>query len=72
MPLPVGRLPGVGKATEEKLKGFDVQTIADLRRMHLPTLEGRFGRSAVRLYELARDIDKSEVIPGRPTRISSV
>src|SRR6266576_3981660 len=31
------------------------------------TLEGRFGRYGVRLYELARGIDKSEVIPDRPT-----
>lgn len=67
-PLPVGRLPGVGKVTEEKLKGFDVQTIADLRRMDLPTLESRFGRYGVRLYELARGIDDSEVIPHRPTQ----
>src|SRR5437667_4682200 len=68
LPLPVGRLPGVGKVTEEKLKGFDVQTIADLRRIDLPTLEGRFGRYGVRLYELARGIDGSEVIPDRPTQ----
>jgi len=67
LPLPVGRLPGVGKVTEEKLKHFEVQIIADLRRMDLRTLEGRFGRYGVRLYELARGIDKSEVIPDRPT-----
>ena len=66
--LPVGRLPGVGKVTEEKLKSFDVQTISDLREMDLATLEGRFGRYGVRLYELARGIDKSEVIPDRPTQ----
>jgi DNA polymerase IV len=68
LPLPVGRLPGVGKVTEEKLKHLEVQTIADLRRMDLPTLEGRFGRYGVRLYELARGIDKSEVVPDRPTQ----
>src|SRR3984885_9929163 len=39
LPLPVGRLPGVGKVTGEKLKGFHVQTIADLRKMDLSTLE---------------------------------
>src|SRR5204863_1973367 len=68
LPLPVGRLPGVGKVTEEKLKTFDVQTIADLRGLDLPTLEGRFGRYGVRLYELARGIDNSEVVPDRPTQ----
>src|SRR5690348_16166337 len=68
LPLPVGRLPGVGRVMEEKLKGFDVEIVADLRRMELATLEGRFGRYGVRLYDLARGIDKSEVVPDRPTQ----
>jgi DNA polymerase IV len=68
LPLPVGRLPGVGKVTEEKLKGFEVHTIADLRRLDLPTLESRFDRYGVRLYELARGVDESKVVPDRPTQ----
>jgi DNA polymerase-4 len=64
----VGRLPGVGKVTEEKLKGFDVHTIADLRRLDLCELETRFGRYGVRLYELARGVDESKVVPDRPTQ----
>ena len=68
LPLPVSRLPGVGKVMEEKLKGLDVTTIAHLRKMELAALEGRFGRYGVRLYELARGLDKSEVIPDRPTK----
>jgi DNA polymerase IV len=68
LPLPVGRLPGVGKVMEEKLNGFNVQTVGDLRKMELATLESRFGRYGVRLYELARGIDESEVVPDRPTQ----
>src|SRR5499425_1817758 len=68
LPMPVGRLPGVGTVTEAKLKQLEVQTIADLRRMDLATLEGRFGRYGARLFELARGIDKSEVVPDRPTQ----
>ncbi|HKW65546.1 MAG TPA: DNA polymerase IV [Candidatus Acidoferrum sp.] len=68
LPLPVSRLPGVGKVMEEKLKGFDVQTVGDLRKMELATLEARFGKYGVRLSELARGIDNSEVIPDRPTQ----
>ena len=68
LPLPVGRLPGVGKVTEEKLKGFEVHTIADLRRLDLPKLERHFGRYGVRLYELARGVDESKVVPDRLTR----
>jgi DNA polymerase IV len=68
LPLEVGRLPGVGKVTGEKLQNLEVQTIADLRKIDLSTLKRRFGRYGVRLYELARGIDRSEVIPNRPTQ----
>jgi DNA polymerase-4 len=134
LPLPVGRLPGVGKVTEERLKhllentphchcerseesrhapsveqqsslialchsersrptfssrpapagrsaceveeslfqhapkGSGVPTVANLRKLDLPTLERHFGRYGVRLYELARGIDSSEVVPDRPTQ----
>src|SRR6266853_2744542 len=52
-PLPVGRLPGVGKVTEEKLKEFQIQTVGDLRKLDLPALERQFGRYGLRLHELA-------------------
>jgi DNA polymerase-4 len=68
LPLPVGRLPGVGKVTEEKLKNVQVQTVADLRALDLSTLERRFGRYGVRLHELARGLDNNQVIPDRPTQ----
>jgi len=68
LPLSVGRLPGVGKVTEERLKKLDTQTVGDLRRLDLPALEDHFGRYGVRLYDLARGIDKSAVIPDRPTQ----
>jgi DNA polymerase IV len=68
LPLPVDRLPGVGKVTEEKLEGLDVHTVEDLLRLDLSVLEGRFGRYGVRLHELARGIDEREVVPDRPTQ----
>lgn len=68
LPLPVGRLPGVGKVTEEKLKKFDTQTVGDLRKMDLSTLERHFGRCGLHLYEVARGVDNSEVIPDRRTQ----
>lgn len=68
IPLPVGRVPGVGKVTQEKLKTLGVQTIGELRRIELEELEKRFGRYGVRLYELARGIDESKVVPDRPTQ----
>jgi DNA polymerase-4 len=52
-PLPVGRLPGVGKVTERTLENMGIQTVGDLRDWDLAALEGHFGRYGVRLYGLA-------------------
>src|SRR5436309_769762 len=60
LPLPVGRLPGVGKVTEEKLDKLEIKTLEDLRKLDLSMLEHGFGRYGLRLYELARGIDDSE------------
>jgi DNA polymerase-4 len=72
LPLPVGRLPGVGKVTEEKLANLAIKTVSELRGLGLSALELQFGRYGVRLYELARGIDESEVVPDRPTKSISV
>jgi DNA polymerase IV len=71
-PLPVGRLPGVGKVTGEKLGKLGIQTVRELRSVDLPALEYHFGRYGRRLHELARGIDDSEVVPDRPTQSISV
>jgi len=72
LPLPVGRLPGVGKVTEEKLGKLEIQTVRDLGRVDLPALEHHFGRYGRRLHDLARGIDDSAVVPDRPTQSISV
>src|SRR5207249_2889203 len=72
LPLAVGRLPGVGKVTQEKLAKLQIQTVGKLRGMELSMLEHGFGRYGVRLHELARGIDDSEVIPNRPPQSISV
>jgi DNA polymerase-4 len=72
LPLPVGRLPGVGKVTEEKLRKLGIQTVKDLRSFDLPLLEQHFGSYGVRLHGLARGIDESAVVPDRPTQSISV
>ena len=68
MPLPTGRISGVGKVTEKRLESLDIRTVGDLRKVDLFALEESFGRYGLRLYELARGIDRSEVIPDRPTK----
>ena len=67
-PLPVSRLPGVGKVTERRLAELGIQTVEHLRSLEPAALEGHFGRFGTRLYELARGIDHSEVVANRPTK----
>ncbi len=71
LPLPVGRLPGVGKVTGERLEKLGIRTVKDLRGLDLPVIEGHFGRYGLRLYQLARGLDNSEVVPDRPTKSMS-
>src|SRR5207245_11200813 len=68
LPLPVGRLTGVGKVTSEKLERLGILTVGDLRGLDLPTLEHHFGSFGVRLHELARGVDAGEVVADRPTK----
>jgi len=67
-PLPVGRIPGVGKVTEARLEKLGIRTVGDLQRFELADLEASFGRYGLRLYELARGIDENPVVPDRETK----
>ena len=67
-PLPVGRIPGVGKVTEEKLRKLGLSLVGEVRARTLEELRAHFGRYGQRLYELARGIDNSPVVPNRPTQ----
>ena len=67
-PLPVERLPGVGKVTARRLSDMNVRTVGDIRALNPSALQQRFGRYGMRLHELARGIDNSSVEPNRPTQ----
>ena len=67
-PLSVARLPGVGKVTEAKLEKLGIRTVGNLRTLEVSDLERSFGRHGLRLYQLARGIDESPVVPDRPTK----
>lgn len=62
-PLPARRIPGVGPATEKRLKELGIETIADLRKLTEAELEDRFGKYGGRLHAFARGIDD------RPVRV---
>lgn len=67
-PLPVSRLPGVGAATEKILIERGIATVGDLRELDRGELVQRLGKYGERLWELARGIDDSPVVPDRKAK----
>lgn len=65
LPLPVGRIPGVGKVTEARMARAGIKHVGDIHAMSLAALEQEFGSYALRLYELARGIDHNPVVANR-------
>ena len=66
-PLPVGKLPGVGKVMESRLSALGIATVGHLRAHGLQDLERRFGRWGRRLHELSLGVDEHAVENERPT-----
>ncbi|MBK5260465.1 MAG: DNA polymerase IV [Thermoanaerobaculia bacterium] len=65
LPLPVRKIPGVGKATEEALAAMGIATVGDIHRFDEVDLVARFGKWGTRLWELARGIDEHPVVSSR-------
>jgi DNA polymerase-4 len=70
--MPVGRPPGVGKVTEERLTKLGAQIMRDLRALDSAVLEQHFGRYSQRLDEFSLGVDTKPVVPDRPTQSISV
>jgi DNA polymerase-4 len=61
-PLPVKRIWGVGKTTEQHLQQLGIYTVRDLRLQSRETLVQQFGEHGAHLWELAHGIDHRPVI----------
>jgi len=60
-PLPVNRIPGVGKVAEGKLAALGISTVGELRLRPLEELQAHFGSFGQGLYNRARGIDERPV-----------
>jgi DNA polymerase IV len=67
-PLPVARIPGVGKVMDAKLEALGIRICSDLRAHDVLELESRFGRYGRRLHELSFGIDERAVNPDQPVQ----
>lgn len=62
-PLPVSRLWGVGKVSNEKLSKLGIETISQIRTLSKESLVVLFGKWGNQLWRLANAIDNRPVIP---------
>lgn len=62
-PLPIGKLPGIGKKTEQVLRGLGIKTLGELARMSKAGLKSRFGVFGEMLHCFANGIDDRKVLP---------
>ncbi len=62
-PLPIGKMPGIGKKTEQRLRGLGIKTLHQVAGMPPRTLKSHFGASGEALQRHARGIDNRKVSP---------
>lgn len=63
--LPVGKIHGIGPATERRMHEMGIVTGADLRGRSLDELVSRFGKAGQHYHDIARGIDTRPVRPDR-------
>ncbi len=66
--LPIHKVPGVGKNTQDRLKLLGIRTLGDVKKYPAEILQKKFGKFGRRLMELADGIDRSVVIPVSKTK----
>jgi DNA polymerase-4 len=66
--LPLSRLWGVGRKTEEELTRAGLHTIGDIAAQDVTWLEERLGSQGRHLWDLARGYDPREVVPDRAAK----
>lgn len=64
-PLPVKKMWGVGKVTQQALARLNVKTFKDLRQIPVEILEKNFGKHGAAMHLLSMGIDERDVEPER-------
>jgi len=67
-PLPVKKMWGVGKITQQALARLDVTTFKDLRQIPVEILEKNFGKNGAAMHLLSMGIDERDVEPEREVK----
>jgi DNA polymerase-4 len=62
-PLPINKMWGVGKVTQEALTHLNIYTFKDLSQVPVMVLEQKFGKYGLKMHQLSLGIDGRDVIP---------
>jgi DNA polymerase IV len=67
-PLPVSKIPGVGRVMQARLAALGIATVGDLRGFGADDLQREFGSFGQRLHLRAQGIDERAVEPDQPVQ----
>lgn len=67
-PMPIGRLWGIGKKTQPRLKALGLLTIGQFRRVDASLVRPVLGNRTEHYLRLAQGLDEREVEPSRPDK----
>ena len=70
--LPVRKVPGIGRVTEQKMANLGIHTTADLQRYSQVALQQLFGKTGTWYYQLSHGVDDRPVNPDRIRKSVSV
>ncbi|MFA9487686.1 MULTISPECIES: DNA polymerase IV [unclassified Mannheimia] len=70
--LPLAKIPGVGKVTNEKLKQLGFETCGDIQQTEKAMIYREFGKFGQRLWDFSHGIDERAVEPYRPRKSLAV
>jgi DNA polymerase-4 len=62
-PLPIKKMWGVGKVTQQALFRLNIHTFKDLRLVPVEVLEKKFGKHGIHMHQLSMGIDERDVVP---------
>ena len=67
-PLPIKKMWGIGKVTQEALARLNVHTFRDLSQVPLKVLERRFGKHGLKMHQLSMGMDDRDLVLGHDVK----
>jgi DNA polymerase IV len=62
-PMNISAIPGLGESTAKKVYEYGIEKIGDLQRVDIRFLQTVFGKNGLWMYNKARGLDSSEIVP---------